>query len=192
MPYLWFKTFHIVGIVVWFSGLFYLVRLFVYHAEAAQKSEAIQKILKPQYALMEKRLYNMITTPGMVLAVTMSIAMLIVSPSLLQETWLQVKLVLVGFLIAYHFYCGWVLRQLAEETSLISSQQFRALNEVPTVFLFAVVLLAVFKNSLPMSELILAVTLLIISMVVMFKLYALKRRQQPVDFLALGRVFKDY
>ena len=69
MAYYWFKAFHLIGVVVWFAGLFYLVRLFVYHAEAAAQPEPAQTILKTQYELMEKRLYNIITTPGMVVTV---------------------------------------------------------------------------------------------------------------------------
>ena len=73
MAYYWFKAFHLIGVVVWFAGLFYLVRLFVYHAEASELSEPAQSILKTQYQIMEKRLYNIITTPGMIVTVSMAI-----------------------------------------------------------------------------------------------------------------------
>jgi uncharacterized membrane protein len=68
--YLWFKTLHIVGVVVWFAGLFYLVRLFIYHVETAELEPSLQQPFRDQYTLMEKRLANIITTPGMVVAVT--------------------------------------------------------------------------------------------------------------------------
>ena len=75
MAYLWFKAFHLIGIVVWFAGLFYLVRLFVYHAEANQEPEPAQTILKKQYEIMEKRLYHLITMPGMTVTVVMAMVL---------------------------------------------------------------------------------------------------------------------
>ena len=79
--YLWFKTLHIVGVVVWFAGLFYLVRLFIYHVETAELAEELQQPFRDQYSLMEKRLANIITTPGMVVAVSMAIGLLVAQPS---------------------------------------------------------------------------------------------------------------
>ena len=75
--YLWFKTLHIVGVVVWFAGLFYLVRLFIYHVETAELDPGLQGPFKEQYALMERRLANIITTPGMVVAVSMAVGLLV-------------------------------------------------------------------------------------------------------------------
>ena len=75
--YLWFKTLHIVGVVVWFAGLFYLVRLFIYHVEAEELAPELRTAFQQQYGLMEKRLANIITTPGMVVAVSMAIGLLI-------------------------------------------------------------------------------------------------------------------
>ena len=71
--YLWFKTLHIVGVVVWFAGLFYLVRLFIYHREAAELEPPIREVFEAQYSVMERRLANIITTPGMVVAVSMAL-----------------------------------------------------------------------------------------------------------------------
>ena len=90
--YLWFKTLHIVGVVVWFAGLFYLVRLFIYHVETAELEPPLQQPFRDQYTLMEKRLANIITTPGMVVAVTMAIGLLVAQPSWLQQTWMHAKL----------------------------------------------------------------------------------------------------
>jgi len=77
MTYLWFKAFHLVGVVAWFAGMFYLPRLFVYHAEANEQPEAVRTVLQQQYQIMEKRLYRIIMTPAMVLTVAMAIAMVI-------------------------------------------------------------------------------------------------------------------
>ncbi len=103
MAYYWFKAFHLIGIVVWFAGLFYLVRLFVYHAEAEQEPEPARSILKKQYELMEKRLYGIITTPGMLVTVTMAAGLIYTEPEILKSGWLHIKLAIVALLIGYHF-----------------------------------------------------------------------------------------
>ncbi|MEO1143987.1 MAG: protoporphyrinogen oxidase HemJ [Cyanobacteria bacterium J06638_22] len=176
MNYLWFKAFHIIGVVVWFAGLFYLVRLFVYHVEADERPEPAKSILKDQYALMEKRLYNLITTPGMVLTVAMAIALVVAAPDLLKQTWLHVKLTFVLLTVGYHFYCRRIMNQLAAGTCQWGGKQMRGLNEVPTVFLVLVVLLAVFKNQLPTSATAWGTLGLIVAMAAIIQLYARKRR----------------
>jgi len=175
MAYFWFKSFHFIGIVVWFAGLFYLVRLFVYHAEAEEQPEPAKTILKEQYQIMEKRLYNLITTPGMFVTVIMAIALVWTEPHVLQDTWLQIKLTLVSFLIGYHFYCGWLIKKLEKNESGWTGQQFRALNEVPTVLLVMIVLLAVFKQTLPVSSSISGIIAMIVVMALSIHLYAKKR-----------------
>jgi len=177
MTYLWFKAFHLIGIVVWFAGLFYLVRLFVYHAEAAQEPEPARTILKNQYQLMEKRLYDIITTPGMVVTAAMAIGLLVNQPDLLKSGWLHVKLGFVVLLLGYHFYCGYLMRKLAADECAWTGQQFRALNEAPTVLLVVIVLLAVFKGSLPADMTTWVVVAMVIAMVATIQLYAKKRKR---------------
>ena len=176
MAYFWFKAFHIVGVVVWFAGLFYLVRLFVYHAEAADKPEPARGILREQYALMETRLYRMICHPGAVLAIAMGIAMLVDEPALLGYAWLRVKLGFVALLLAYHVACGVWLRRLVAGTSTVPASRFRLLNEAPTVLLVVIVLLAVFKDALPRSAATWAVVALVIGLLAAIQLYARVRR----------------
>jgi len=126
MPYFWFKAFHVVGFVSWFAGLFYLPRLFVYHAEAQeQQSEPARSILKAQYTVMEKRLYGIIMTPAMVVTIAMAGAMLTIQPEMLQQTWLQVKMSLVLVLVGFHYYCRKIIRQLATGEIPLTSKQFR-------------------------------------------------------------------
>lgn len=176
MNYLWFKAFHIVGVVTWFAGLFYLPRLFVYHAEATEQPEPARSILLQQYQIMEKRLYSLIMTPSLVLTLVMAIAMLITTPALLHDTWLHVKIALVGFIVIYHFYCGRLMKQMAAGQFRFSGQQFRWFNEVPTVFFILIVMLAVFKNNLPTNATAWLIVLLIVAMAAIIQLYARKRR----------------
>jgi len=183
MAYFWFKAFHLIGIVVWFAGLFYLGRLFVYHVEANEQPEPASTILKNQYQIMEKRLYNIITTPGMVVTVAMAIGLLTTEPEVLKQGWLHIKLLFVVILIAYHFYCGRLLKQLAVGKCGWSSQQLRGLNEAPTVLLLAIVLLAVFKNDLPTDITAWGILGTIIAMAAIIQLYAKKRKRDQEKVL---------
>ena len=137
--YLWFKTLHIVGVVVWFAGLFYLVRLFIYHVEAEEEASPVREAFKAQYAVMERRLANIITTPGMVVAVTMAVGLLVAQPSWLQQTWMHAKLGFVAALLGYHFFCYRLMGQLHAGSCQWSGKQLRALNELPTLLLVIVV-----------------------------------------------------
>jgi protoporphyrinogen IX oxidase len=177
MAYYWFKAFHLIGVVVWFAGLFYLVRLFVYHAEANLEPEPAQSILKKQYEIMEKRLYSIITTPGMIVTVVCAIGLITTEPEILKSTWLHIKLALVLLLIGYHHYCKRIMKQLAKDECQWTGQQFRALNEAPTVMLVLIVLLAVFKNNLPLDITTWVIVALVLAMVASIQLYAKKRRR---------------
>ena len=183
MAYYWYKAFHLIGIVVWFAGLFYLVRLFVYHAEAEQESEPAKTILKNQYEIMEKRLYNIITTPGMILTVAMAVGLISTEPEILKSGWLHIKFLFVGLLLTYHFWCGRIMRKLEKGENNWTGQQFRALNEAPTILLVVIVLLAVFKNSLPLDLTTWLIVALVILMVASIQLYA-KRRKRDQEKLA--------
>lgn len=176
MAYSWFKAFHLIGIVVWFAGLFYLVRLFIYHVEANQEPEPARTILKNQYQIMELRLYNIITTPGMLLTIAMAIGLLTTEPDVLKERWLHIKLLFVVFLIGYHHYCRRLMKQLAADKCGWNGQQLRALNEAPTVMLVVIVLVAVFKNNLPTDITAWGIVGLIVAMAATIQLYARKRR----------------
>ncbi|MBN3922010.1 protoporphyrinogen oxidase HemJ [Nostoc sp. NMS4] len=184
MAYSWFKAFHIVGFVVWFAGLFYLVRLFIYHVEANLEPEPAKTILKNQYQIMEKRLYYIITNPGMYVTIAMAIGLVSTEPDILKEGWLHIKLLFVAILIGYHHYCARLMKKLAVDECRWSGQQLRALNEAPTVMLVAIVLLAVFKNNLPTDIAAWAIFAMIILMAVTIQLYAKKRRQDKEKLTA--------
>lgn len=187
MAYYWFKAFHLIGIVVWFAGLFYLVRLFVYHAEAEQEPEPARSILKKQYEIMEKRLYGIITTPGMIVAVAMAIGLISTEPEILKSTWLHIKLTFVVLLLAYHYFCQRIMKKLAAGECQWTGQQFRALNEAPTILLVLIVLLAVFKNNLPLDLTTWLVAALVITMAASIQLYAKKRRRDKEKLAEINR-----
>ncbi len=176
MAYSWFKAFHIVGFVCWFAGLFYLPRLFVYHAEANEQPEPARSILQAQYTVMETRLYKIITTPAMILTVAMAIGIISTEPEILKQTWLHVKIALVVFLIGYHHYCGRLIKKLAAQECKFTGQHFRWFNEIPTVFFVLVVMLAIFKNNLPTDLTTYVVMAMVVAMAVTIQLYARKRR----------------
>jgi putative membrane protein len=172
--YLWFKTLHIVGVVVWFAGLFYLVRLFIYHREAEALEPPLREAFQQQYALMERRLANIITTPGMV--VVCALGLLSVNPAWLQQGWMHAKLGFVVALLAYHGFCYRLMGQLQRRACSWSGRQLRALNELPTLLLVIVVMLVVFKNQFPTGAATWLVVGLVLFMAASIQFYARWRR----------------
>ena len=140
------KALHFIGMISWFAGLFYIVRLFVYHAEAGERSEAERAILQPQLELMAARLWKIITVPAMLLTLAAGTWMVVQLGTL--APWLHVKLGLVGGLVGYHLWCGAIRRRQAAGTSTWTGRGLRVFNEVGTMFAVAIVFWAVFKNSL--------------------------------------------
>jgi putative membrane protein len=136
--YLWFKAFHITFVVAYFAGLFYLPRLFVYHASATDT------VSHERFVVMERRLYGLTHMAGG-LAVLFGILMIVTSPGLLQMHWLQAKLGLVALLIVYQAWCKRLLVAFREGRNSRSPKWFRVFNEVPTVLLVGIAILAVVK-----------------------------------------------
>jgi protoporphyrinogen IX oxidase len=135
---LWFKAFHIVFVVTWFAGLFYLPRLYVYHS-SAQDALSIER-----FKVMERRLFVMMTI-GATLAALFGVAMIVSAPSYLQFGWLHAKLTLVAGLIAYHVWCYRLLITFRADRNRHSERWYRGFNEVPTLFLVVIVILVVVK-----------------------------------------------
>jgi protoporphyrinogen IX oxidase len=135
---LWLKAFHVVFVVTWFAGLFYLPRLFVYHV-AADDAAGIARFI-----VMERRLF-FIMTVGALLAVIFGIAMILAAPDYLAMGWLRAKLLLVAALVGYHAWCYRLLRALRAARPSHSQRWYRLFNEVPFVLLIAIVVLAVVK-----------------------------------------------
>lgn len=136
--YLWFKALHIAFMVTWFAGLFYLPRLFVYHAAAADSAS------RERFSVMERRLFGIMTI-GAVATAIFGLAMLWLRPDLLGQTWFQVKLGLVAGLVIYHVSCIRWIRALARKSTPQTTKGLRWFNEIPAALLLAIVLLAVLK-----------------------------------------------
>ena len=142
------KALHIIFMVSWFAGLFYIVRLFIYHTEAQQREEIARNVLSEQFILMEKKLWWIITTPAMVLTLLFGIWMLVEIPSYLQMGWMHIKLTFVVLLLVYHFICQKILFDLKNNKFNWTSTGLRIWNEVATLVLVAVVFLVVMQDSL--------------------------------------------
>jgi putative membrane protein len=138
MLMLWLKALHVIAVVTWFAGLFYLPRLYVYHADAKDL------IGTQRFEIMERRLF-VIMTIGAAASVLFGAMMLIASPIYLQMAWLKVKLLLVALVIAYHAYCYRLMRVFAAQRNRRSAKWFRAFNEAPSLLLIGIVILAVVK-----------------------------------------------
>ena len=142
------KSFHIIFVVTWFAGLFYIVRLFIYFIEAQDQAETERKVLQNQYKIMMKRLWYIITWPSMILALIFAIWLLIKDPYYLKQSWMHVKLGFVLLLVIYHFICGKIYKNLQKDIINHSSFNMRLWNEGATLLLFAIVFLVVLKSEI--------------------------------------------
>lgn len=140
--YLWIKALHLVAMVTWFAALFYLPRLYVYHAMARDKGEQ-QSI--DNFIVMERKLYRGIMMPSMIAVLLFGGIMLYLMPGWLSQGWMHTKLTLVVLLVAYHHVCLIYLKQLADGRCTKSQRFFRIFNELPVIALLIIVFLAVLK-----------------------------------------------
>ena len=152
MFYLYLKVFHIIGVIVWFAGLFSLGRLFVYHREADDRPEPERTTLKSQFSLMERRLYYGIAWPGLCISLVFGVALIIASGF---PGWLHTKLAFVLLLVVYHLWCGHLRKLLLKENCSWNGTKFRLFNEIPTLLLFRIVYIVVFKSAISWNVLLL-------------------------------------
>lgn len=145
MTLLYLKAIHVIAMVAWFSALFYIVRLYVYHVEAESRPANEKLILQQQFAIMERRLWYGIGWPAMLATVIFGLWMMI-EFQFYKQGWLHIKLLLVLCLVLFHFYCGRIRKNLLNQTNRLTSFQLRLLNEVPTVFLVGIVFIVYLKN----------------------------------------------
>lgn len=167
--------------VTWFAGLFYMVRLFIYHKEADDKEENVRYILQQQYKLMEKRLWYIITWPSAIITAITASCLLYLSPGFLTQSWMWVKLSFVAALFIYQFICHKIFKQLQNNVCKYSTMQLRLWNEVATIILFAVVFLVVLKNSITWIWGVIGIFLVSIILMLMVKVYKKLRAKSSWD-----------
>ena len=171
------KALHIIFVVSWFAGLFYIVRLFIYHTEAQAKPELEKEILSKQFVEMEKKLWWIITTPAMILTIVFGTWMIALNPEYyLQAPWMHVKLGFVALLLIYHFVCQKILNDLKNGKFNWKSNGLRLWNEVATLALVAIVFIVVLKDELNWWKGTLGFFAVAIGLMLLIKLYKRLRK----------------
>lgn len=177
--YNYIKAFHLIFVITWFAGLFYIPRLFVYQIEAFHKLSPDKEILGEQLKLMAKRLWTIITWPSAILATLFAIWLLILQPYWLQQPWMHVKLTFVLFLIVYHLKTHQYYKQLQNNQVTKTSNFMRLWNEGATFILFAVVFLVILKSAINWVFGVIGILVLAILLMLGFKMYKNIRRKNP-------------
>ena len=145
--YNYIKALHLIFVITWFAGLFYIPRLFIYHIEASQKPFPEKEILTKQLKMMTKRLWYIITWPSAILATSFAIWLLLLMPEWLQQPWMHIKLGFVALLIIYHLKNHQIFKQLQRDEIKYTSNFMRIWNEGATLILFAIVFLVILKST---------------------------------------------
>lgn len=177
MAFEYLKALHIVFIVTWFAGLFYIVRLFIYQTEAIARPEEERRILSPQFNLMAKRLWLGITWPSAILTLIFGVWVLSYRWGYLESGFMHAKLAFVFLLYLYHFKCHQIYKNLQQGKAVWSSNQLRIWNEAATILLFAIVFLIVLKSMLNMVYGMLGLVLLSALLMLGIKLYRSSRER---------------
>jgi putative membrane protein len=177
--YNYIKSLHLIFVVTWFAGLFYIPRLFVYQIEAFHKPSPDKEILGTQLKLMAKRLWFIITWPSSILATIFAILLLIINPYLLEIDWMQVKLGFVFLLFLYQFKTHQMFKQLQRDEVKYTSNFMRIWNEGATFILFAVVFLVILKSAINWVFGVIGIFVLGILLMLGFKLYKRIREKNP-------------
>ena len=177
--YNYIKSFHLIFVITWFAGLFYIPRLFVYQIESFYKPSPEKEILGKQLKLMSKRLWYIITWPSAILATIFAIWLLILQPYWLEQPWMHVKLLFVILLIIYHLKTHQYFKQLQNDEVKKTSSFMRIWNEGATFILFAVVFLVILKNAINWVYGIIGLLVLGILIMLGFKVYKNIRTKNP-------------
>ncbi|HET8753351.1 MAG TPA: CopD family protein [Salinimicrobium sp.] len=177
--YLYFKSLHLIFVITWFAGLFYIPRLFIYQIEATAKPEPERKILTSQLKLMTKRLWFIITWPSAILALGFGITLLILNPNLFQLPWMQLKLAFVILLIIYHLTCHSIFKKLQNDKKTWTSNQMRIWNEGSTLLLFSIIFLVILRDTLNWIYGVIGIFLLAIILMLGISLYKRLRGKNP-------------
>ncbi len=179
--YNYIKSLHLIFVITWFAGLFYIPRLFVYQIEAFHKPSPDKEILGKQLKLMAKRLWFIITWPSAILAIFFAVWLIILIPSWLEESWMHVKLTFVVLLIVYHIKTHFYFNQLQRDEVKVTSNFMRIWNEGATFILFAVVFLVILKNSINWIFGVIGIIVLGVLIMLGFKLYKNIRSKNSED-----------
>ena len=147
MYYNYIKALHLIFVITWFAGLFYIPRLFIYHIEASKKTKQEADILIPQLKIMAKRLWYIITWPSAILCIIFAFWLLLLIPSWIAQSWMHIKLTFVVLLIAYHLKTHQIFLKLQKDKIVYTSMFMRIWNEGATLLLFAIVFLVILKDS---------------------------------------------
>ncbi len=177
--YNYIKSLHLIFVITWFAGLFYIPRLFIYHIEANAKPSPEKEILTKQLKLMTKRLWYIITWPSAILCAFFALWLLHLQTALVYQPWMQVKLGFVVLLIAYHFKCHQIFSQLQRDEVKYSSNFMRIWNEGATLILFAVVFLVILKSAVNWIYGVVGIISLGILLMLGIKLYKRIRNKNP-------------
>ena len=177
--YNYIKALHLIFVVTWFAGLFYIPRLFIYHIEANEKPSLEREILTNQLKLMTKRLWYIITWPSAILCTLFAIWLLVLMPNWLQQTWMHVKLAFVLLLFIYHLRCHQMFKQLQRDEVKYTSNYMRIWNEVATLVLFAVTFLVILKNAFNWIYGVIGIVVLGILLMLGIRLYKRIREKNP-------------
>jgi len=169
--YNYLKALHLIFVITWFAGLFYIPRLFVYHIEAAQKPEPDRTILLGQLKLMTRRLWYIITWPSAILASVFAIWLIYLMPSWLEQSWMLVKLAFVLLLFAYHYKCHLIFKELQKDVIKWSSNGMRIWNEGATLILFAIIFLVIVRDAVNWIYGVIGIILLSVILMLGFKMY---------------------
>lgn len=177
--YNYIKSLHLIFVVTWFAGLFYIPRLFIYHIEANDKPSPSREILTKQLKLMTKRLWFIISWPSALLCTLFAIWLLYLMPEWIYQPWMQIKLGFVVLLIAYHLKCHQIFKQLQRDEVKYTSKFMRIFNEVTTLILFAVIFLVVLKNAFNWIYGVVGIFALGILLMMGIRLYKKIREKNP-------------
>ena len=174
--YNYIKALHLIFVITWFAGLFYIPRLFIYHIEANQKGSPEREILVAQMKLMAKRLWYIITWPSAVLATFFALLLLYIIPSWLLQDWMHIKLFFVALLFFYHYKTHRIFKAFQQDEIEISSLFMRIWNEGATILLFSIVFLVILKSSFHWIFGVLALVGLAVMLMLGIKLYQKVRK----------------
>ncbi len=177
--YNYIKSLHLIFVVTWFAGLFYIPRLFIYHIEASEKSSPEREILTQQLQLMSKRLWNIISWPSAILCTLFAGILLILNPGLMLQSWMKVKLGFVLLLWVYHIRNHFIYKELQRDEVKYSTNYMRIWNEGATLILFAVIFLVVLKSAINWIFGVVGIIVLGIVLMLGIRLYKRIRNKNP-------------